>query len=202
MKKIMFMLGVAACVVGAQAATVNWSLTGVNNGGSGVDGYAYVFSNKAGTYTSPDAVKAALATITTAAGMQEFMTANSLTALNSAVSGGQVNVTGVDLAASGLPASTSGTRIFAVVFDSATITDDSNYYVTTTSGGVKTPVATTANAAAFAIASQAAATAAAGAWTKTVPGGGGTSGGDAPEPTSGLLLLVGGAMLALRRKQK
>ena len=28
------------------------------------------------------------------------------------------------------------------------------------------------------------------------------SGGDAPEPTSGLLLLIGGAMLALRRKQK
>ena len=33
-------------------------------------------------------------------------------------------------------------------------------------------------------------------------GGGGGGGGDIPEPTSGLLLLVGGAMLALRRKQK
>ena len=33
-------------------------------------------------------------------------------------------------------------------------------------------------------------------------GGGGSGGGDVPEPTSGLLLLVGGAMLALRRKQK
>ena len=32
--------------------------------------------------------------------------------------------------------------------------------------------------------------------------GGGSGGGDVPEPTSGLLLLVGGAMLALRRKQK
>ncbi len=32
--------------------------------------------------------------------------------------------------------------------------------------------------------------------------GGGGGGGDIPEPTSGLLLLVGGAMLALRRKQK
>ena len=29
-----------------------------------------------------------------------------------------------------------------------------------------------------------------------------SGGGDVPEPTSGLLLLVGGAMLALRRKQK
>lgn len=27
-------------------------------------------------------------------------------------------------------------------------------------------------------------------------------GGDVPEPTSGLLLLIGGAMMALRRKQK
>lgn len=33
-------------------------------------------------------------------------------------------------------------------------------------------------------------------------GSGGGGGGDVPEPTSGLLLLVGGAMLALRRKQK
>ena len=31
---------------------------------------------------------------------------------------------------------------------------------------------------------------------------GGGSGGGVPEPTSGLLLIVGGAMLALRRKQK
>ena len=38
------------------------------------------------------------------------------------------------------------------------------------------------------------------AWS-TGGGGGGGSGG-VPEPTSGLLLLVGGAMLALRRKQK
>jgi hypothetical protein len=35
--------------------------------------------------------------------------------------------------------------------------------------------------------------------TKTATGGGGET---IPEPTSGLLLLVGGAMLALRRKQK
>ncbi len=33
-------------------------------------------------------------------------------------------------------------------------------------------------------------------------GSGTTSGGDIPEPTSGLLLVVGGALLALRRKQK
>ncbi len=37
------------------------------------------------------------------------------------------------------------------------------------------------------------------AWTTL---GGGSTGGDVPEPTSGLLLLVGGALLALRRKQK
>ena len=38
--------------------------------------------------------------------------------------------------------------------------------------------------------------------TKTAQSGGGGGSGDVPEPTSGLLLLVGGAMLALRRKQK
>lgn len=196
MKKIMFMLGVAACAVGVQAATVSWNLTGVNSGGTGVDGYAYVFNNKTGTYKSPDALKTELAKYTTAAAMQAFLDANSLTALNAAVSGGQVNVTGVDLATSGLPEGTSGTRIFAVVFDSATITDDSNWYVTSTSGGVKTPAASTSNNAAFGIASQATATAAAGSWAKVNPSSG------VPEPTSGLLLLVGAGMLALRRKRK
>ena len=192
MKKIMFMLGVAACAVGAQAATVSWALTGVNNGGTGVDGYAYVFSNKAGTYTTPDALKTALSAITTASAMQKFMADNSLTALNAAVSGGAADVSGVDLATSGLPAATSGTRIFAVVFDTPTITDDSHYYITPTSSGVKTPAATTTNNAKFTIADQAAATAGAGSWATV----------STPEPTSGLLLLVGAGMLALRRKQK
>jgi len=40
-----------------------------------------------------------------------------------------------------------------------------------------------------------------GSWTQITSSSGG-GGGDVPEPTSGLLLLVGGAMLALRRKQK
>ena len=194
MKKIMFMLGVAVCAVGAQAATVSWALTGVNSGGSGVDGYAYVFSNKVGSYTTPDALKTELAKYTTAAAMQEFLNANSLTALNSAVSGGSVDVSNVDLATSGLPAAQSGTRIFAVVFDSATITDDSSWYVTDTSSGVKTPAASTTNNAKFTIPDQAAATAGTGSWAKVS--------GDIPEPTSGLLLLVGAGMLALRRKRK
>ena len=158
-----------------------------------MNGYAYVFNNKTGTYKTPEALKTELAKYTTASAMQEFLNANSLTALNSAVSGGGAGKSGVDLATSGIPQNTSGTRIFAVVFDTPTITDASNYYVTTTSGGVKTPAASTSNAAAFAIASQAAATAGAGAWTTVTP---------APEPTSGLLLLVGAGMLALRRKQK
>ena len=190
MKKIMFMLGVAACAVGVQAATVSWAMTGVNSGGSGVDGYAYVFSNK-GSYTTPDALKTELAKYTTAAAMQEFLDANSLTALNSAVTGGGAGASGIDLATSGIPQSTSGTRIFAVVFDTATITDASNYYITTTSGGVKTPAASTSNNAAFGIASQATATVNAGAWKAVA----------APEPTSGLLMLLGMAGLALRRKR-
>ncbi len=189
MKKLMIMLGAVVCAIGVQAATVSWALTGVNNGDSGVNGYAYVFSNKVGTYTTPDALKAALASITTATAMQKFMDDNSLTALNAAVSNGGSGKSGVDLEDSGLPENTSGTRLFAVVFNTATITDDSAYYVTTTSSGVKTPSASTTNSAKFTIASQAAATAGAGAWTAV------------PEPTSGLLLLLGMAGLALKRKR-
>ena len=189
MKKLMIMLGAIACAIGVQAATVSWALTGVNSGDSGVNGYAYVFSNKTGTYTSPEALKAALASITTASAMQKFMDDNSLTALNAAVTGGSADVSGVDLEDSGLPAATSGTRLFAVVFNTATITDDSAYYVTTTSSGVKTPGASTTNNAKFTIASQASATSGSGAWTAV------------PEPTSGLLLLLGMAGLALKRKR-
>ena len=190
MKKIMVMLGVVACAIGVQAATVSWNLTGVNSGGSGVNGYAYVFCNK-GAFTTPDALKTELAKYTTAATMQAFLDANSLTALNAAVSGGGSGKSGVDLATSGIPQNTSGTRIFAVVFDSAPITDDSKYYVTTTSGGVKTPAASTSNNAAFGIANQSTATASAGAWTAVA----------VPEPTSGLLFLLGMAGLALKRKR-
>lgn len=188
MKKLMIMLGAVVCAIGVQAATVSWNLTGVNDGGSGVNGYAYVFCNK-GAYATPDALKTELAKYTTAAAMKTFLDANSLTALNSVVSGGAVTVSGVDLATSGLPEGTSGTRIFAVVFNSATITDDSSYYVTTTSGGVKTPMASTSNNANFSIASQASATSGSGAWSAV------------PEPTSGLLLLLGMAGLALKRKR-
>ena len=189
MKKLMVMLGAIACAIGVQAATVSWALTGVNNGGSGVNGYAYVFSNKVGSFTTPDALKTELAKYKTASAMQAFLDANSLTALNSAVSGGAVDVSGVDLSSSGLPAAQSGTRIFAVVFDSATITDDSKYFVTATSSGVKTPAASTTNNAKFTIADQASATADSSAWAAV------------PEPTSGLLLLLGMAGLALKRKR-
>ncbi len=50
------------------------------------------------------------------------------------------------------------------------------------------------------IATSAGSSALSAAKTAWATGGGGQ--GDIPEPTSGLLLLVGGAMLALRRKQK
>lgn len=193
MKKIM----IAACVVAltaiSQAATVEWGVTGVQKNGDGVDGIAYVFCTKGNKATSIDAVTAALAGYAgDASAMQTYLSNNSLSALNSSVSDGKASVTGVDLASSGVPESTSSVKLFAVVFDTDSVTADSNYYITTASGNVKTPAAGTSNKASFTIANQATASGGEGAWTSVTP---------TPEPTSGLLLLIGIGAMALRRRR-
>ena len=84
------------------------------------------------------------------------------------------------------------------MFDSATpAAGSANYAVVAGASGLTKAISATAASVTFVGGNQSTALADASNW-KSYGGGG----GDVPEPTSGLLLLIGGAMLALRRKQK
>ena len=82
---------------------------------------------------------------------------------------------------------------YLVIFNGATIADSTSFF-TTAVKDFKTYEG--ANSISIAFGTQK--TASQQAWSGSIGGGG----GDVPEPTSGLLLLIGGAMMALRRKQK
>ncbi len=196
MKKIMFFISAVCLAAGMHAATVSWNITNVKDatgatalkGGSvyvfavagstadttwvadlAGDGAAAVQAAMAGamlSYTMPDSV---------AAGNYSYSTANGFTLK-----------TNSEL---GLSGSTQYT-LYAVVFDTATITDSSNFFVTKTGSGA-TYGDTAVQNKVFGLSGAPSATAS--NWNKV---------SDVPEPTSGLLLVVGGAFLALRRRQK
>ncbi len=193
MKKLMFILAAAATAASVQAASVSWTCTNVKDGsGNPISGVAYFVNAATLSQSDFKALSGATAMIDAlkfdvddGAGGTKKQTMYSWTPTDA----GKYTSTAVDNATLGLKDATASSA-YLVVFDTATITDASHYYLTevksfeTLSGSYSAQQA-------------------AGAWADVkTSGGGGTSGGDAPEPTSGLLLLVGGAMLALRRKQK
>ena len=188
MKKLMIAMAVAMAAALTQAASVSWSVSGLKDskGNDMTSGAGYVFTTKGPNATTVDAVTAALAG-KSAAAVKTYLQENSLTALKGEISGGEINVSGVDLASSGVPASTTGVKIFAVIVDDDSFGEDTHYVVTTVSGNVKTPAASTTNVASFSVSNSA--TLNPNNWTA------------APEPTSGLLLLLGMAGLALKRKR-
>ena len=176
MKKIMFTL-LAACAfcVTARATAVDWQFTTRSTSTGVAGGTAYLILGAAGTYASADDVIAAAvdsATLTTS---------------------GSKMVTGAQQWDGGTGAVGSTATFSIVLVDSA----KSGYYVATTSltGTYYDPSDTlTPPPAGMTYTVSTAITASS---MTAFSGGGGV-----PEPTSGLLLLVGGAMLALRRKQK
>ena len=203
MKKIMFILAAVATAASVQAASVSWTCTNVKDGsGNAISGVAYFVNAAVLSQSDFKALSGATAMtdalqydVDDGAGGTKKQAMYSWTP----VTAGKYSASGTNKAL-GLPDDTAGNSGYLVIFDTSTITDSSHYYLT----DVKTFDTMTGDyEAQVKWGSQSTASQAAGAWADVkTSGGGGTSGGDAPEPTSGLLLLVGGAMLALRRKQK
>ena len=196
MKKIMMFLSVAACTFGVQAASLDWSIASKSftmSDGSKPNGVTvYLFDTGASGYsdfvasltggTAGDAISAS--TITGGAGYLGSGTtySNTKTALlnnNYGKANGTVTV-----------AKDATQYTLAAI-----ILDDGKFMVV--NGPTGTSYSSSPDdgeAVAFAPANF---SAAGSSWATYTP-----TGSDVPEPTSGILLLVGGAMLALRRKQK
>ena len=185
MKKIVFALAAVAMAICAQAASIDWSVT------------ANTWTLDGGTKPAKGTTvylidTASLAAITSAidGGTTSFTTSDVgvLSVATTANTKGQITTTSAT--SSALTAGTSYNVAYMVI-------QDGKYFVSgaqsVTAYDPTDPVYSEPQAVTFA----------AGAFSNPLtPGGWTDAGGGTPEPTSGLLLLVGGAMLALRRKQK
>ena len=180
MKKLMCVIGAVALAVSAQAASVKWTCTNVKEDGTAVSGIAY-FVNAA------TLSQETLATFTSAS---DFTSA--LSGMYSWTPGTAGNYgTTASNSELGLTDATTGYSAYLLIFDTATITDESKYYTTVvkefaTLSGTET--------SSIGYLSQTSRISTVG-WTDV------SSGSSVPEPTSGLLMLIGMAGLALRRKR-
>lgn len=181
MKKLIVMLGAVACAIGVQAATLNWTITGVkfsSDATSDLTKYTALlyFSDAVGTVGSTfDTVAQtdAIAALTGSGVASGYVLAKNL---NSA--GAATGATGLS-SAFGAGDSVTG---YAIILDGS-IDNYSNYII----AGPATATFTSATGAkALGFGTQASA-----AWQSAA----------VPEPTSSLLMLVGLAGLALRRKR-
>jgi len=190
MKKIMFTLAAVACAATMQAAQFTWAFSQVREGWDDntvkADGTAYLF------LVGSEVTEASIASA--------ISSAADTTALASTLAGKAIDTQAVTAGAGGgeSPAGITATAPADLFF--VVISGDNVYQsAATTITSIETLGYTE-----VAFGSQKTASSAASAWSTvggstppTPPGP-----GPVPEPTSGLLLLVGGAMLALRRKQK
>ena len=175
MKKLMMLLA-AVCVAGiVQGAFVNWKF-GTDTSKNGYTVYAFDSANQA-------TVLAALAAYDSNA----QNTINGLVLSSATVKKGNANSSSVDVG--------DATSLMLLAINGAFEADKAFTYDTLDiSGSIYTPPAAPPSAPATLSAFGNSGTVVAKGDTPPTPA--------IPEPTSGLLLLVGGAMLALRRKQK
>ena len=180
MKKMMMILVAAAVGIAAQAASVDWTVSNIvpNEVKPTVTSYtAYIIDSTA--YSQGDLSKDTLATAIAAASASTAVLATSSTATT-----GKVNTKFTDSYGAGDSAS-----YYMVVIDGSDAATATGFMVSS----AKTGTVTSAGGLKMTFGNMA--TSATAGWQEG-PGAG------TPEPTSGLLLLLGGAMLALRRKQK
>ena len=182
MKKLIMFIAVAVAAVGVQAASMTWSITNVigpDGNNAPVGTYVALFASGT-TYDHAKAVSG------------DLVPTYSATTVAQGTSGA------VRAGASGVGSYDVGdtASFYAVVYDASTLAGASNYVI---SDVVSATVG--ANGANISLQYGSMKSTATSNKFKNALASGWTS-ADSPEPTSGLLLLIGGAMLALRRKQK
>ena len=187
MKKMIIMVLVAACTIVSQAATCSWTVTNVYAGNTTdkSTGIAYFLTTDmlADAYSLSGKSAAEITTALGSAYSFKPTTAGTYSV-------GAANA--VDNSVLGLEDGKSYTG-YLLIFNADTVADATSFFATGTKAFTTMEGA---NNTAIQFGTQK--TASQAAWSGSVGGGG----GDVPEPTSGLLLLIGGAMMALRRKQK
>ena len=178
MKKIVVMFGVACVALLSQAASIDWSLSASkSNKNYGADGTT-VLGKTAGDMaylllaSDAAALTSASDVASKALGSQNTFNSN----------GGFASVT-----------ATSSKLSENTAYDFAVVLVQGDQFLVTSSKTATTSDADTVREVPFSYANVQASTS---GW------GTGGGGGGIPEPSSALLLLMGGAMLALRRKQK
>ena len=197
MKKLMIALGlVAMAAISAQAARINWSVSGVTaySPDATPEGYTMVcFCSGVNWDDSSQDVYPAIADAEAWA-KSNGATTEGVHQLNTATVGktGSASTTSAygTMQAFWKNSSAAGTKagdFYAIIFNADKIADATAYMVTTVKEGLVFSTTQTATQGA---------SLSAGEWHAI----GGPS--PIPEPTSGLLLLLGVAGLALRRKQK
>lgn len=201
MKKLMIVAATVLCGYMAQASYVAWTLANVKDstGAALSDGAVYVFfvaGNSAADTSSWAALEGKGATEfnTALAGANFDYTKSgdlkSTVAAGTFTYNGQTATAGApELSTVGLSGSTKYS-VYAVIFDTTTITDSSHYYVTAASAASTTFADGASTTKSYTLAATSSATAS--NWKSVGP---------VPEPTSGLLMLIGMAGLALRRKR-
>ncbi len=181
MKKLIVAMLITCAAVLAHGAAAKWTVLNVQSSPSatvGANWMVCIYEGNAANYSYDDALSGALAASDT---QMTFENNGKYNAVNTENGFGNF-------------ANSSSHTFYAVVYDAESIADAKNYIVSSDltktfndSGSPQTwgfgNMASTTTANKFLNSS----------WTATAP---------IPEPTSGLLLVVGGALLALRRKQK
>lgn len=190
MKKMIIAAAIVCAAAFAPAATVGWTGAGMNSYAG--DAYKFFVIGQNG---------ADISTVTTA--LNEGKSVDSLQFGSGVVlSNGAINMTP---AASGKTLDAGSYTAFYVLFDAAAPASGKNKYVLISGqSGLTKEVSDTTASVTFGAANVSSVVNNADNWKsfgEAAPGPG-PDPIDTPEPTSGLLLLVGGAMLALRRKQK
>ena len=195
MKKLIVILSVVALAIGANAATVTWTMTNVKGPtGTANSGTAYMFAylSSATDATTASTIAAAIQSAyktdgNKSAGVTAYLSANSAYSWTPSTAG-TYSDSSKDVDPVGDFGLTGGGKynFYAVVFDTTEITDSSKFFVTQELANKTVPTGSSNLGLLFG--SQAGNSAAAN-WTAV------------PEPTSGLLMLLGMAGLALKRKR-